>query len=209
EWLLTNSRGGYSSSTVIGCNTRRYHGMLTGSLDPPVNRIMALSQCMEMVIARKGVYKLSTFDFGDTFSPEGYVNITGFRQDSGVHFDYTLGSIKLTKSVYLMRDSDTVVMVYHFKKIKEPVELTLRPLVGLRDFHSLQRSSASLSMKNVGNAVLIGHDTPDSPELCLNCPNSFFEKTRNGGSTLIIEKTWKEARISSKTSGAPVYSSHR
>ena len=50
EWLLTNNRGGYASSTITGCNTRKYHGLLVGSLNPPVNRIMGLSQCMEMVI---------------------------------------------------------------------------------------------------------------------------------------------------------------
>ena len=31
EWLLTNTRGGFSSSTVVGCNTRRYHGLLIGA----------------------------------------------------------------------------------------------------------------------------------------------------------------------------------
>ena len=50
EWLLTNERGGYASSTIIGCNTREYHGLLIGSLSPPANRIMALAKCLEMVI---------------------------------------------------------------------------------------------------------------------------------------------------------------
>ena len=49
EWLLTNSRGGFSCGTVAGCNTRRYHGLLTGTLNPPANRILALSNCLEMI----------------------------------------------------------------------------------------------------------------------------------------------------------------
>ena len=52
EWLLTNQRGSYASSTVVGCNTRGYHGLLVGSLNPPANRIMALANCLEMVITR-------------------------------------------------------------------------------------------------------------------------------------------------------------
>ncbi len=49
EWLLTNEHGSYSSSSIVGCNTRGYHGLLIGSLNPPVNRIMALANCLEMV----------------------------------------------------------------------------------------------------------------------------------------------------------------
>ncbi|MCK5226041.1 MAG: glycogen debranching enzyme N-terminal domain-containing protein, partial [Planctomycetes bacterium] len=49
EWLLTNNRGGYASSTTIGCNTRRYHGLLIGSPNPPANRIMALGNILETI----------------------------------------------------------------------------------------------------------------------------------------------------------------
>jgi len=56
EWLLTNNRGGYSSSTIIGCNTRRYHGLLIGSVNPTANRIMALSTLSEMIIFDNKVF---------------------------------------------------------------------------------------------------------------------------------------------------------
>ena len=86
EWLLTNERGGYASSTIVGCNTREYHGLLIGSLDPPANRIMALAKCLEMVIFKREVrfclplgasqnmsprkvFNLSTFEFNDKFAP--------------------------------------------------------------------------------------------------------------------------------------------
>ena len=55
EWLLTNGLGAYSSSTVIGCPTRRYHGLLVGSLTPPANRILALSNCLEVVEIGKSI----------------------------------------------------------------------------------------------------------------------------------------------------------
>ena len=44
EWLLTNGIGGFSASTVVGCNTRRYHGLLIAATNPPVGRIAALSR---------------------------------------------------------------------------------------------------------------------------------------------------------------------
>jgi len=176
EWLLTNNRGGYASSTIIGCNTRRYHGLLIGSLDPPVNRIMALAQCLEMVILNGEVFNLSTFEFNGKFSPNGSRCIKQFRQDTGVHFEYQLGSIRLTKSIYLAHDTDTVLLLYDFSNVAEPVEFVLRPFINLRDFHTLQKSYAPLCSKPVGNSLLIRHNSPKSCELFLDCPTANFER---------------------------------
>jgi len=144
EWLLTNTRGGYASSTIIGCNTRKYHGLLVGSLNPPTNRIMALANCLEMVIFNGKVSNLSTFEFSDKFAPKGFKYIKQFRRDTGVHFDYQLEKLELTKSVYLLPDTDIVVLMYDFTRVQEPTEFVLRPFVGLRDFHALQKSYAPL-----------------------------------------------------------------
>ncbi len=191
EWLLTNERGSYASSTIVGCNTRGYHGLLIGSLNPPVNRIMALANCLEMVIWGKKVLNLSTFEFSDKFTPAGFSFIKQFRQDTGAHFDYELNEgrgtkdegqissivhhpssiIKLTKSIYILRDTDTVALVYDFRSIAEPVEFVLRPFVGLRDFHTLQKSYASLSSAWSADGLFVHHDMPGSCELFLSCPS--------------------------------------
>src|SRR3954471_16285348 len=49
EWLLTNGLGGFASSTVVGCNTRRYHGLLVAATLPPVGRVMALNRVGEIL----------------------------------------------------------------------------------------------------------------------------------------------------------------
>ncbi len=176
EWLLTNKRGGYASSTIIGCNTRGYHGLLVGSLNPPGNRIMALAACLEMVLIDGRLLPLSTFEFPDKFAPEGYARMKRFRRDAGVHFDYELDAVALTKSIYLARDSDTVALEYVFTKVERPIEFILRPFTGLRDFHSLQKSYAPLCSKWLGDGLLVRHDLPGSCELFLKCPGSAFEK---------------------------------
>jgi len=79
EWLLTNERGSYASSTIAGCNTRAYHGLLIGSLRPPVNRVMALANCLEMLIFKEQVFNLSTFEFSDKFAPVGFTLLKQFR----------------------------------------------------------------------------------------------------------------------------------
>jgi len=137
EWLLTNERGGYSSSTIVGCNTREYHGLLIGSLNPPANRIMALAKCLEMVIFKgetkllspedgvspgvspQRVFNLSTFEFNDKFAPQGFTHLVQVRRDTGLHFDYELEQLELTKSVYLLRETDMVALVYDFSNVQE------------------------------------------------------------------------------------------
>jgi len=204
EWLLTNNRGGYASSTIVGCNTRRYHGLLVGSLNPPANRIMALANCLETVMFTCGrangeVFNLSTFEFQGKFAPEGFSYIKQFRQDTGVHFYYQLAQLQLTKSIYLLRDTDTVGLVYDFTSVQEPAEFVLRPFVVLRDFHTLQKSCAPLKVYLVGrqaylernargeirdtryemqagHSLLVRHNMPGSCELFLSCPSTNFEK---------------------------------
>ena len=179
EWLLTNGRGSYASSTIVGCNTRAYHGLLIGSIMPPAHRVMALSNCLEMVISNAGIFNLSTFEFPDKFAPAGFGFLKKFRQDTGTHFDYELPDIELTKSVYLLRDTDTAAIVYDFTAVAGPVEFVSRPFVGLRNFHALQNSYAMLCSKWLGadeNGLLVRHQIPGSCELRLCCPSARFER---------------------------------
>ena len=166
----------YSSSTIIGCNTRRYHGLLIGSLSPPADRIMSLSNCLEMVINNGQVFNLSTFEFSDKFAPAGFDYIKRFRRELGAHIDYELPSLALTKSIYLLRDSDTVVLEYDFSSVTEPCEFIIRPFAGLRDFHALQKSYAELCSGWVDDGLLICHQVRNSCELFLKCPAGTFEK---------------------------------
>jgi len=176
EWLLANTRGSFSSSTVVGCNTRRYHGLLIGALDPPANRILALSNCLETIFWGPGVFHLGTVEFPGRILPDGYLRLKKFSRDLGAHFHYQLGELRLTKSVYLLRDEDTAAVVYKFDEVPQPIDFTIRPLVALRDFHSLQKSDARITAESVADGLLIRHDTPDSCQLLLNCPDATFEE---------------------------------
>ncbi len=175
EWLLTNERGSYTSSTVLGCHTSGYHGLLVGSLAPPVNRVMALSTCLETVICGSETFELSTFDFGSKLSPTGYTHLREFWRDTGVHFGYDLGPVQVEKAVYLVRDSDTVLVEYMFRGVQRPLDFILRPFVGLRDFHHLQQATAPLVEQVVDTGVLVRYETPDSCRLRMNCAELRYE----------------------------------
>jgi len=179
EWLLTNGRGGYASSSIVGCNTRAYHGLLVGSLQPPINRVMALSNCLEKIISEGETFHISTFEFGDTFAPEGFRFLKAFRRDIGAHFDFALPNVELIRSVYLQRQTDTVAIVYDFTRVQEPVEFVSRPFIGLRNFHTLQESYAPLCSDWLGSAergLVVRQDITDSCSLHLRCPSGHFER---------------------------------
>lgn len=49
EWLVTNGRGSYASSTIVGANTRRYHGLLVAALNPPLGRTVMVAKVEEEI----------------------------------------------------------------------------------------------------------------------------------------------------------------
>jgi predicted glycogen debranching enzyme len=175
EWLLTNARGGYCSSTIAGCNTRAYHGLLVGSLQPPVCRVVALANVLETVAYDGQSYELSTSEFNDRFAPAGHTYLKQWSRDIGVHFAYELGRARVTRSVYLAREADVVALLYTVDAIKKPLELTVRPFVGLRDFHTLQNARAPLCSRRVERGVLVRHNVPDSCQLVMASEQAQYE----------------------------------
>ena len=175
EWLLTNQRGSYAASSVLGCNTSGYHGLLIGALDPPVRRVMALSNCLEKVICGTETFELSTFQFGSKLAPAGYTHLREFWRDAGAHFAFDLGVVQLEKAIYLVQDSDTVLVEYTFTDVHRPVELVLRPFVGLRDFHHMQQSAASLVADVELHGVVVRHDSPEGCGLLIDCPSMRYQ----------------------------------
>src|SRR5947207_15201092 len=73
EWLLTNGTGSFASGTVVGCNTRRYHGLLCAATQPPVGRVMMLSRIGEIVKLNGDptLHELSINIFRNTIHPRG------------------------------------------------------------------------------------------------------------------------------------------
>ena len=70
EWLITNGIGGYASSSICGANTRKYHGLLVASLNPPTNRRVLLSKIEETIIGENQEdIRLSTNQYPEKIYP--------------------------------------------------------------------------------------------------------------------------------------------
>ena len=137
EWLLVNRIGAYSSSSVVGCNTRRYHGLLVAATAPPVGRILALSSMMEQLIVGDQTYDLATNEFFGAFSPRGYVHLREFRNDLAATFVYRIGGIELVKEVLLADAQNAVALRYSLRGASGT--LRLWPFAAMRDFHGLRK----------------------------------------------------------------------
>ena len=115
EWLETNGLGGFSSSTVIGLNTRRYHGLLTAATKPPVGRVVMLSKLEEVLIIDSRRYELSANQYPGVIHPQGFRFQTGFRLDPFPVFTYEVEGLRLEKSLFMVQGQNTTVVGYELQ----------------------------------------------------------------------------------------------
>jgi predicted glycogen debranching enzyme len=134
EWLLTNGIGGFASSTIIGANTRRYHGLLVASLKPPVNRHLIVSKIDESIKVRDESFDLFSYEVPG-FIMKGYHHMESFERDPLPKFIYRVGEVYIEKTVSMVYGENTVALVYYIKNGQENANLRLTPLINFRDYH--------------------------------------------------------------------------
>ena len=71
EWIITNGLGGFASSTIIGANTRKYHGLLIAPISPPAMRFLILSKLDESLELNDKKYDLFT-NIGNDYISKGF-----------------------------------------------------------------------------------------------------------------------------------------
>ena len=148
EWLETNGIGGFSSSTIIGLNTRRYHGLLTAATQPPVGRLVLLSKLEETLVIDGQRYELSTNQYPGAIHPQGFNYENDFRIDPFPIFTYQIEDLRLTKSVFMVHGQNTTVVQYEITgDTQSQLRLEIRPLMAFRDYHSTTHENSALNSK--------------------------------------------------------------
>lgn len=136
EWLITNGIGGFSASTVIGANTRKYHGLLIAPLMPPARRFLILSKVDESIEIEGNTYELYT-NIGKNYITKGYKYQTEFTKDVVPTFEYQVKDVKITKKICMDYGKNTVGIYYKIKNGKSETKLNLAPIMNYRDFHTV------------------------------------------------------------------------
>ncbi len=136
EWIITNGIGGFASSTIIGANTRKYHGLLIAPLTPPARRYLILSKVDESIGIGGKQYNLYT-NIGKNYITKGYEYQTSFEKEEIPTLKYKISDVEITKQICMKYGENTVGILYKIKNGKQPTKLTLAPLMNFRDFHSM------------------------------------------------------------------------
>ena len=166
EWLAVNHLGGYAASTVPGCNTRKYHGLLVAAMCPPVRRMVILSRVEETVYHDGWPHALACNEYPDAMHPQGYQMLRAFSNEPFPRWAYQGDGWTLEKQVRLLNGENTVLLSYTLMGSPKPVELEVRPLFALRGIHELMYQwNAPLTPQNLSpthHHIPATHATPEA-----------------------------------------------
>ena len=146
EWLETNGIGGYASSTIVGANTRGYHGLLIAATRPPLGRMLLLSKVEETLVIGDRRYEISCNQYPGAIYPEGHKYLDSFRLDPFPVFTYVVDGVKIGKSIFMLHGRNTTFVTYRLINSPDVIGLELRPLIAFRDFHGRMRESNGLGV---------------------------------------------------------------
>jgi predicted glycogen debranching enzyme len=134
EWLVADGAGGYASSTVLGCGTRRYHGLWVPALKPPVDRRVVLAHVQERLVTDTGGAYLSTCEYADGFHPDGFQVAERFELDPFPLLASRVGEFTVEREVLLLRDGAGVCLNY---RVRGPGRwmLEVAPFLAARPIH--------------------------------------------------------------------------
>lgn len=164
EWIITNGIGGYASSSMIGANTRKYHGLLVAPFTPPGNRNLILSKLDESIEIDGKSHNLYTNICKDYIS-DGYKKLVSFEKEYIPIFTYKIENIMMKKFICMEYGRNTVIVYYYIKNQDSQTKLTLAPVVNCRNFHGInEEENVDLQQDITENKVkMIVNNQPQHP----------------------------------------------
>ena len=153
EWIITNGLGGYAASSIIGANTRKYHGLLVAPLTPPARRFLVLSKLDESIEIVNKKYNIYT-NIGKDYVTDGYKYQKYFEKSEIPVYYYEIEDVKIKKSICMQYGKNTVIVQYNIKNGEYNSKLTLAPVVNFRDFHTTNTNhNFKLKQNNVNTKL--------------------------------------------------------
>ena len=141
EVLATDRLGGYMSSTIIGCNTRKYHGLMVAPIDQSDRTYVLLSSLDETIVQHDQSFNLALHRFEGTYEPRGHKYITDFEYTPTPTLTYRVGGVILRKELLWIHKRTQLMIRYTLVDAHSETTLRLRPLLAFRDKHSLSKAN--------------------------------------------------------------------
>ena len=157
ELLRTNRSGAYSCSTIVDCNTRKYHGLLVVPVPELDDENHVLLSSLDCTVVQHGVeFNLGLHKYqGNNYAPKGHKYIREFSCDLVPTTLYRVGGVILKKEVIFQNYEDRILLRYTLEDAHSPTKLRLRPFLAFRSVRQFthENNVASREYKNVPNGI--------------------------------------------------------
>ena len=148
EMLRSNRAGSFSCNTIIGCNTRKYHGLLICPQPLLGNSIhVLLSKIDETIIQRDAEFNIGINRFPETYNPKGHKYVRDFSADLIPKVTYRVGGVVLTKETMFVTEQEKVMIRYTLVEAQSPTTIRIKPFLAFRNIHSLSKKNIYLDTK--------------------------------------------------------------
>lgn len=149
ELIRTSRSGSYASSTIINCNTRKYHGMLV-TPQPAIdneNHVL-LSSLDETVIQHNAEFNLGIHKYpGDNYNPKGHKYVRDFAIEPIPKLTYRVGGVVLDKEMLFTTQYDRMIIKYTLREAHSATKLKFKPFLAFRNIHKLSKANIFVDNK--------------------------------------------------------------
>ncbi|MEM3578817.1 MAG: amylo-alpha-1,6-glucosidase [Candidatus Bathyarchaeia archaeon] len=164
EWVITNGLGGYASSTVLGVNTRKYHGMLVASFHPPRKRMVCITKFDEELKLENMFHPFYANEFHMGIYPHGFRFLEEFLLSPFPTYVYALQNVKVSKTIFTPYRKNATIALYTVENRNiSDVEVNIFPILACRHFHAVVdrwQNPPRFAQKIRGKRVKINVEAP-------------------------------------------------
>lgn len=156
ELIRSNRAGSYGSTTIIGCNTRKYHGLLICPLEHlDGGKHVLLSSMDESVIQHDASFNLGIHKYPGIYEPRGHKYIRDFIADPIPGIIYRVGGVVLKKEMLLSCNEERVLIRYTLLEANSPTKLRFKPFLAFRNIHNLSKANMDVNTNyySVSNGI--------------------------------------------------------
>ncbi|MCF0177700.1 MAG: glycogen debranching enzyme N-terminal domain-containing protein, partial [Bacteroidales bacterium] len=138
ELIVTNRTGAYANTTIVCCNTRKYHCLLAVPIEQMNwHRHILLSTLDETLVEHDKKFNLGIHNYGEVFEPRGHKYVVDYSNDPVPTITYNVGDIVIRKEILMVKNEDRVLIRYTLLDSNADITLRLQPYLAFRSIHEL------------------------------------------------------------------------
>jgi glycogen debranching enzyme-related protein len=184
ELLRTNRSGAYACSSILDCNTRKYHGLLVLPIPEIDDDNHVLLSALDVSVVQHGaVFNLGVHKYrGNTYSPNGHKYIREFNCDKVPTTLYRVGGVLLKKEVVFQHFEDRILIRYTLEDAHSATTLRFKPFLAFRSVREFTHENTVASREY--------HEVENGIKTCMYAgyPDLFMQFSKKN--TFVFEPNW-------------------